>query len=214
ARIRNIILESIEKKGLAGSSIEVLKAMMLLRQLSNHPLMTDQNYQGDSGKFEEVLRNIQNLVEEKNKVLVFSSFVKHLNLFANKFNELGIRYTMLTGSTMNREKVIHDFKDNANNRIFLISVKAGGVGLNLTEADYVFILDPWWNPAVEQQAISRSHRIGQSKNVIAYKFITKDSIEEKIMKLQEQKLQLAESFAPSNNPLKDISEEEITDLFA
>lgn len=212
-RIRQIIMESIEKKGIGNSSIEVLKAMMHLRQLSNHPVMTDENYKGDSGKFDEILRNIQNLVEEKNKVLVFSSFVKHLNLFANKFNEMGIPYAMLTGSTTNREKAINEFKDNADTRIFLISIKAGGVGLNLTEADYVFLLDPWWNPAVEQQAISRSHRIGQFKNVIAYKFITKDSIEEKILKLQQHKLQLAETFVPSNNPLKDINKEDIVKLF-
>jgi SNF2 family DNA or RNA helicase len=212
-RIRNILLESIETKGIGNSSIEVLKAMMHLRQLSNHPLMTDNTYQGDSGKFDEVLRSIQNLVEEKNKVLVFSSFVKHLTLFANKFDELGIQYAMLTGATSHREKVDKDFKDNADTRIFLISIKAGGVGLNLTEADYVFLLDPWWNPAIEQQAISRSHRIGQSKNVIAYKFITKDSIEEKILKLQEHKLLLAKTFVPSNNPLKDISKEEIVELF-
>ena len=213
ARIRHIIFESIEKKGIGNSSIEVLKAMMHLRQLSNHPLMTDDAYTGDSGKFDEVLRNIQNLVDEKNKVLVFSSFVKHLNLFAKKFDELGIPYAMLTGSTTNREKAVDEFKDNVNTRIFLISIKAGGVGLNLTEADYVFILDPWWNPAVEQQAISRAHRIGQFKNVIAYKFITKDSIEEKILKLQEHKLQLAETFVPSNNPLKDINKEDIVKLF-
>jgi SNF2 family DNA or RNA helicase len=212
-RIRQIILESIEKKGIGNSSIEVLKAMMHLRQLSNHPLMTDDTYKGDSGKFDEVLRNIQNLIEEKNKVLVFSSFVKHLNLFAKKFNEMSIPYAMLTGSTTNREKAINEFKDNAETRIFLISIKAGGVGLNLTEADYVFLLDPWWNPAVEQQAISRSHRIGQFKNVIAYKFITKDSIEEKILKLQEHKLQLAETFVPSNNPLKDINKEDVVKLF-
>ena len=212
-RIRQIIFESIEKKGIGNSSIEVLKAMMHLRQLSNHPLMTDDTYKGDSGKFDEVLRSIQNLVEEKNKVLVFSSFVKHLNLFANKFDELGIPYAMLTGSTTNREKAVDEFKDNADTRIFLISIKAGGVGLNLTEADYVFLLDPWWNPAVEQQAISRAHRIGQFKNVIAYKFITKDSIEEKILKLQEHKLQLAETFVPSNNPLKDINKEDIVKLF-
>ena len=212
-RIRQIIFESIEKKGIENSSIEVLKAMMHLRQLSNHPLMTDIAYKGDSGKFDEVLRNIQNLVDEKNKVLVFSSFVKHLNLFANKFDEMGIPYSMLTGSTTNREKAVDEFKDNEDTRIFLISIKAGGVGLNLTEADYVFILDPWWNPAVEQQAISRAHRIGQFKNVIAYKFITKDSIEEKILKLQGHKLQLAETFVPSNNPLKDINKEDIVKLF-
>ena len=212
-RIRHIVLDSIEKKGIGNSSIEVLKAMMHLRQLSNHPLMTDAAYTGDSGKFNEILRSIQNLVAEKNKVLVFSSFVKHLNLFAAKFDELGIKYAKLTGATTNREKAVDEFKENEDTRIFLISIKAGGTGLNLTEADYVFLLDPWWNPAVEQQAISRAHRIGQFKNVIAYKFITKDSIEEKILKLQQQKLLLAETFIPSNNPLKDINKEDIVELF-
>ncbi len=212
-QIRRKILENIETKGLGNSSIDILRAMMRLRQLANHPLMTDDNYEGDSGKFEEVLRSIHNIVEEKNKVLVFSSFVKHLNLFVKYFDSVGINYSMLTGSTKDRESVINEFKKDPNMQVFLISIKAGGVGLNLTEADYVFLLDPWWNPAVEQQAISRAHRIGQDKNVFSYKFISKDTIEEKILKLQEKKRELADTFVPSNNPLKDINKDEIIELF-
>lgn len=212
-QIRRQVLENIEKNGLGNSSIEILRAMMRLRQLSNHPIMMDDSYDGDSGKFDEVLRSIHNIVEEKNKVLVFSSFVKHLNIFAKHFESVGINYSMLTGSTKDREAVVNSFKNDQDTHVFLISIKAGGVGLNLTEADYVFLLDPWWNPAVEQQAISRAHRIGQSKNVFAYKFISKDTIEEKILKLQEKKKMLADTFVSSNNPLKDINKEEIVELF-
>lgn len=120
---------------------------------------------------------------------------------------------MLTGQTANRSEVISRFQEDAENHIFLISMKAGGVGLNLTSAGYVFIIDPWWNPAVENQAISRAHRIGQNKPVFVYRFITQGSIEEKIQQLQKRKSSLAEKFINSNNPLQEISREEIMNLF-
>lgn len=120
---------------------------------------------------------------------------------------------MLTGQTTKREKVIREFQQDEDNRIFLISLKAGGVGLNLTEADYVFIIDPWWNPAAENQAINRVHRIGQDKHVFVYRFITENSIEEKIQKLKERKSSLADKFINSNNPFEKISKEEIVELF-
>src|SRR5690606_10288800 len=120
-------------------------------------------------------------------------FVKQLDLYRNYFEENNIAYSYLDGSTQQRGKVVEEFKNDETIQVFLISIKAGGVGLNLTEADYVFILDPWWNPAVEQQAIDRSHRIGQTKNVFIYKFITKDTVEEKILALQNRKLSVAKS---------------------
>jgi SNF2 family DNA or RNA helicase len=119
---------------------------------------------------------------------------------------------MLTGQTIQRETEIKKFQEDPENRIFLISLKAGGTGLNLTAADYVFIIDPWWNPAAEMQAINRAHRIGQDKKVFVYRFITEGSIEEKIQSLQKRKWSLAEKFIHSNKPFKIITKEEIMNL--
>ena len=119
---------------------------------------------------------------------------------------------MLTGETRNREEVVNDFQNNTENRFFLISLKAGGLGLNLTAADYVFLLDPWWNPASEMQAINRAHRIGQKNKVFVYRFISAETIEEKIIKLQERKSELAEIFINNNNPFKSLSREHILEL--
>ena len=128
------------------------------------------------------------------KTLLFSSFVKHLDLFKHHFEQNKQGFSRLTGELTQkaRKQQIDQFENNAAIQSFLISIKAGGTGLNLTAADYVFILDPWWNPSIERQAIARAHRIGQTKRVFAIKFITKDSIEEKILKLQERKSKLAE----------------------
>ncbi|MCF8381402.1 MAG: DEAD/DEAH box helicase [Bacteroidales bacterium] len=211
--IRNAIFEQIEKEGVEKSSIIVLQGLTRLRQISNHPKMVDENYLESSGKFEEIIRNTEDVISRGHKVLIFSSFVKHLNLLKENLETEGIEHTMLTGETTNREDIVKAFQENENCKVFLISLKAGGVGLNLTAADYVFILDPWWNPASEEQAISRAHRIGQVNNVFVYRFISANSIEEKILKLQEKKSQLADSFIHSNNPMKDISKEELEGLF-
>jgi SNF2 family DNA or RNA helicase len=175
--------------------------------------MVDKGYTGDSGKFDEVCESIENMILENHKVLIFSSFVKHLELFRSYFERNNIRYAMLTGETRNREEVVHNFQCNGDNRFFLISLKAGGVGLNLTAADYVFVLDPWWNPAAEMQAINRAHRIGQTNKVFVYRFISAETVEEKIMKLQERKSELADVFINNNNPFKALSRENILDLF-
>jgi SNF2 family DNA or RNA helicase len=147
---------------------------------------------------------------------VFSSFVKHLNLFRDRLEEDGIGYAYLTGSrnSQQRQKAVREFQTQGNCPLFLISLKAGGVGLNLTAADYVFILDPWWNPAAEMQALNRAHRIGQGESVFVYRFISNDSIEEKIQRLQERKRELAETFVTSNNPLKTLNHEELLELFS
>ncbi len=211
--IRNAILSNIESEGIGKSSIIVLQGLTKLRQLANHPGLLENDFEESSGKFDEIFRMLQNLVAEKHKVLIFSSFVKHLELIQTKIEEENWKFTKLTGQTTKREKVIKEFQDDAENRIFLISLKAGGVGLNLTEADYVFIIDPWWNPAAENQAINRAHRIGQDKHVFVYRFITENSIEEKIQKLKERKSSLADMFINSNNPFKKITKEEIVELF-
>jgi len=181
--------------------------------MANHPKLADADYQHSSGKFEEIIRVAQTLREEGHKTLIFSSFVKHLLLVANHFDMEGIPYSLLTGATTNREMVVKKFQQEPTHQFFLISLKAGGTGLNLTEADYVMLLDPWWNPAAEMQAINRTHRIGQDKKVIAYKFITTGTIEEKMLILQQRKQTLSDTFLPSGNPLKDMSREEIEDLF-
>jgi len=210
--VRNSILKSIESEGMEKSAIVVLQGLMRLRQISNHPVMTFEDYSSDSGKFETVLQDIESVISEGHKILIFSSFVKHLNLYADALNIKGIRYALLTGASTNREKIVNSFQNDPDNRVFLISLKAGGTGLNLTAADYVFILDPWWNPASEMQAMSRAHRIGQDKSVFIYRYISTNSIEEKIVRLQEKKSKLADTFISSNNPLKDIDIQDILKL--
>ena len=210
--VRNSILKNIETAGKEKSAIIVLQGLMKLRQLSNHPVMAYEDYKFGSGKFETVLHNMESVVSEGHKILVFSSFVKHLDLYAEVFRKNRTRFSILTGSSINREKIVNEFQLEPDNKIFLISLKAGGVGLNLTAADYVFILDPWWNPAAELQALSRAHRIGQDKSVFVYRYISSDSIEEKIVRLQEKKSKLADTFIHSNNPLKDIDLSQILDI--
>lgn len=212
--IRNAILENIETNGLKKSALVVLQGLTKLRQLANHPSMVIRDTTAESGKFDEIYRCLKNLVAEKHKVLVFSSFVKHLQLLQDKIESKNWKYSLLTGKTTDRKEVINQFQDDPENHIFLISLKAGGVGLNLTSADYVFIIDPWWNPAAEIQAINRAHRIGQDKKVFVYRFITEDSIEEKIQTLKSKKSALAEKFISSNNPISAISEEDILNLFS
>lgn len=212
--IRNAILKNIESNGLKKSALVVLQGLTRLRQLANHPVLVTKETNMDSGKFDEIYRCLKSLLAENHKVLIFSSFVKHLELLQAKIESKNWKYSMLTGKTTDRQEVIHQFQDDPDNHIFLISLKAGGVGLNLTSADYVFIIDPWWNPAAENQAINRAHRIGQDKKVFVYRFITEDSIEEKIQILKSKKSALAEKFISSNNPLDVVNEEEIMSLFS
>jgi superfamily II DNA or RNA helicase len=213
---RNSILENLEESGLERTSIMVLQALTRLRQIANHPALLEDYPEIDSGKFHEVCRDISSVVAEGHKVLVFSSFVKHLDLLRSHLEGAGIGFAYLTGSRnqRQREEAVKMFQNKQSCSIFLISLKAGGVGLNLTAADYVFILDPWWNPASEMQALNRAHRIGQENRVFVYRFISNNTIEEKIQKLQERKRELAETFVTSNNPLRTLSEKELMELFA
>jgi superfamily II DNA or RNA helicase len=212
---RNSILENLEEAGLDKTSMMVLQALTRLRQVANHPALLEDYPEVDSGKFHEVCRDIGSVVSEGHKVLVFSSFVKHLDLLKAYLEDQGIHFAYLTGSRnqRQREEAVREFQHNKDCPLFLISLKAGGVGLNLTAADYVFILDPWWNPAAEMQALNRAHRIGQENRVFVYRFISNGSIEEKIQKLQERKKELAETFVTSNNPLRSLSEKEMLELF-
>jgi superfamily II DNA or RNA helicase len=210
---RNELLRSIEDGTYAKTQIQVLQGLIKLRQIANHPSMIDAEYEGDSGKFENVVHTLANVLDGGHKVLIFSQFVKQLTIYRNHFDKEGIPYVYLDGSTQNRGDVVKQFQEDTSTRVFLISIKAGGVGLNLTEADYVFILDPWWNPAVEQQAIDRTHRIGQTKNVFIYKFITKDTVEEKILALQQRKLSVARALITTEDSfIKSLSADDIKEI--
>ncbi len=173
-----------------------LQALTRLRQLANHPALTDSGYSGGSGKFDDVLAQWETLRRAGHKVLFFSSFEQHLQLFRRVFDEKGWPYAWLTGETAaaKRGAVIERFQSDRQTQAFFMTIKAGGVGLNLTAADYVFLLDPWWNPAVEEQAIARAYRIGQTRPVTALRFIAHETIEEKIRQLQERKKQLGADF--------------------
>jgi len=209
---RQNLIANLDPNGFSRNRMKIFQGLIRLRQAACHPALFNDGFTGRSGKFEEVVRMIDNVVSEGHKVLVFSSFVKHLRLVEKEINAHEIPYLMLTGSSLNREELVKNFQHNDKIKVFLISLKAGGFGLNLTAADYVFLLDPWWNPASENQALDRAHRMGQDRKVFAYRFITSGSIEEKIMELQERKSKLADTFINSNNPLKDLNRELLDEL--
>ena len=212
---RNALLLNLEDGTFKKSQIQVLQGLTKLRQIANHPRMIDEGYAGDSGKFENVIHTLENVLSRGHKVLVFSQFVKHLDIYRKYFDAEKTPYAYLDGATAKRGEVVKEFQSNKDIKLFLISIKAGGVGLNLTEADYVFILDPWWNPAVEQQAIDRTHRIGQNKNVFIYKFITKDTVEEKILALQNRKRKVAESLITTEESfVKSLTARDIEDILS
>ncbi|MDC0584348.1 DEAD/DEAH box helicase [Bacteroidales bacterium] len=211
--VRNQILDDINTIGIDQSAFMILQALTTLRQMANHPVLVDDEFYHKSGKVEEVIRNIEQIKKDGHKILIFSSFVKYLNLIEDIFNKRNYKYSKLVGHTKDRGAAVKEFQENDDVQIFLISIKAGGVGLNLTAADYVFILDPWWNPAVEAQAISRAHRIGQENKVFVYRFISKGTIEEKIQRLQAKKAALASELVNSNNPLKAFDKDALMNLF-
>jgi SNF2 family DNA or RNA helicase len=188
----------------------LLQGLTKLRQIANHPKMVDQEYTGDAGKMDAVTRMILSAISENHKILVFSQFVKHLTIISDFLKENNIDFAYLDGSTKDRQAQVERFQNEDDLKLFLISLKAGGLGLNLTKAEYVFLLDPWWNPAVEQQAIDRAHRIGQENKVFIYKFITKNTVEEKILKLQQHKLKLSTDLITTEESfVKDLSKEDI-----
>ena len=214
SQYRNQILESIEEKGVNGSQILLLQGLTKLRQIANHPKMVDENYEHSSGKMEDILHMMNSALGDDHKILIFSQFVKHLSIFREYLDKEKIKYAYLDGSTKDRQGQVEDFQHTEDIRIFLISLKAGGVGLNLTSADYVFILDPWWNPAIEAQAIDRAYRIGQKNKVFTYKFITKNTVEEKILNMQRGKQKLANDLITTEESfVKKLSKEDIKTIF-
>ena len=212
---RDSIMEEIESKGINKSKFRVLEGLTKLRQISCHPQLVDNKYIDTSGKFDALMEMVEEIVSEKHKVLIFSQFVQMLHIIRRQFDTDTIPYSYLDGSTKDREAPVREFQENENVQIFLISLKAGGTGLNLTAADYVIHYDPWWNPAVEMQATDRAYRIGQTRKVFAYKLISKDSVEEKIVKLQNKKRELVESLiSTEENIFKSLSKDDVLDLFS
>ncbi|MBL7834497.1 MAG: ATP-dependent helicase [Cyclobacteriaceae bacterium] len=215
AYYRGKILDLIDKEGMGNSRFMILEGLTKLRQLANHPKMIEPSYAGDSGKLEDITHMLENAMAEDHKVLVFSQFVKHLNLIQQYLKANKITYAYLDGGSTDRKEQVEKFNKDPKTKAFLISIKAGGLGLNLTEADYVFILDPWWNPAVEAQAVDRAHRIGQKRKVFTYKFITRNSVEEKILQLQQKKLKLTnELIVTEESIMKQLTREDISQMLA
>ncbi|HEX6332683.1 MAG TPA: SNF2-related protein, partial [Flavisolibacter sp.] len=215
---RSRIMGTIEEQGIQKSQLTILQGLMKLRQICDSPaiLNEEEQFPNHSIKLDELAREITENIGN-HKALIFSQFLGMLALIREKLSSLGVKYEYFDGSTSapDREKAIQSFQRDDEVRVFLISLKAGGVGLNLTAADYVYIVDPWWNPAVEQQAIDRTHRIGQTKNIFAYRMICKDTIEDKIMQLQEKKRLLAkELIADDATFVKALSREDVEYLFS
>jgi SNF2 family DNA or RNA helicase len=210
---REKIVKEMTIPGLKNQQFTLLRGLTQLRQIANHPKLTDKEYKGDSGKLEDVIHMLHATASEGHKVLVFSQFVRHLAIVKEYLESENIKYAYLDGTTKDRQGQVRIFQEKEEVKIFLISLKAGGVGLNLTKAEYVFLLDPWWNPAVEAQAIDRAHRIGQENKVIIYKFITHNTVEEKIMALQERKMALAgELISTEESFMKSLNKEDIEAL--
>ena len=173
----------------------------------------DSEYAGDSGKLEDVIHMLNNAISKGHKILVFSQFVKHLSLLKTYLLNNQVPFSYLDGSTKDRQQQVNNFQTQKHVKVFLISLKAGGLGLNLTKADYVFLLDPWWNPAIEAQAIDRAHRIGQENRVFTYKFISKGTVEEKILALQKNKIKLAQNLITIDEGfVKTLSKDDIESL--
>ena len=215
---RNQILGTIETQGIQKSQLTILQGLMKLRQICDSPaiLNEQEKFENHSIKLDELAREITENIGD-HKALIFSQFLGMLALIKAKLEELGVKYEYFDGSTAapDRQKAIESFQNNDEVRVFLISLKAGGVGLNLTAADYVYIVDPWWNPAVEQQAIDRTHRIGQTKNIFAYRMICKDTIEDKILLLQEKKRALAKDIISDDASfVKALTREDVEYLFS
>ncbi|MFI5186220.1 MAG: SNF2-related protein [Chitinophagales bacterium] len=215
---RNQILGTIEAQGIQRSQLTILQGLMKLRQICDSPAILNEveKFENHSIKLEELTREITENIGN-HKALIFSQFLGMLALIKHKLTELDVKFEYFDGSTSapDREKAIQSFQNDESVRVFLISLKAGGVGLNLTAADYVYIVDPWWNPAVEQQAIDRTHRIGQTKNIFAYRMICKDTIEDKILQLQDKKRMLAkELIADDATFVKTLSREDVEYLFS
>jgi hypothetical protein len=211
---RGALLDRIEHDGIEKSKIHILEALLRLRQAAIHPGLVDPARAGDpSAKMDMLLPQLSEVLEEGHKALVFSQFTSMLGILRRRLDEEKIRYEYLDGQTRDREAPVDRFQGDPDSRLFLISLKAGGLGLNLTAAEYVYLLDPWWNPAVEAQAVDRTHRIGQTQSVFAYRLIAKDTVEEKVLELQQTKRDIADAIITQDNSLlRNLSREDLAIL--
>src|SRR5262249_41182934 len=199
------------------SKIEVLEALLRLRQAACHPGLIDPTLAAESSaKLDMLLPQIAEVLEEGHKALVFSQFTSFLSIVRDRLDQAKVVYEYLDGPTRNRAERVERFQTDPSVGIFLISLKAGGLGLNLTAAEYVYLLDPWWNPAVEAQAIDRSHRIGQTQHVFAYRLICRDTVEGKILELQQKKRDLADAILNADNKgvIQNLTREDLEFLLS
>lgn len=212
---RSMLVGMIEQEGMNDARMRILEGLLRLRQICNHPKLIDSQFHGESAKFILLFETLETLLCEGHKALVFSQFVEMLKLVRREMDLRQIQYTYLDGQTRNRQERVDTFQADANIPFFLISLRAGGVGLNLTAADYVIHIDPWWNPAVEMQAADRTHRIGQVKPVFVYKLIVRDSVEEKILQLQDRKKNLVDQLITTDSSFfKSLDVDDIKVLFS
>jgi len=208
---RASLLEQVGRIGINRAKIQILEALLRLRQTACHPaLVTGGNGDEPSAKLDVLMPQLGEVTEEGHKALVFSQFTSFLAIVRRRLDLEGIDYEYLDGKTSRRDLAVERFQNDPKCKLFLISLKAGGQGLNLTAAEYVFLLDPWWNPAVEAQAIDRAHRIGQAQRVFAYRLITRDTVEEKVLALQATKRELADAILNADNSLiRNITGEDL-----
>lgn len=216
AQAKQEVSLEIKKNGFESSQIKILALLMRLRQICCHPSLFIDNYKGESSKLNQCMQITKDAVEGGHKILLFSGYTSMFNILEKELKKEGIEYFKLTGQTKvsDRIKLVEEFNENDKIKVFLISLKAGGTGLNLTGADMVIHYDPWWNISAENQATDRTYRIGQKKNVQVYKLITKNSIEERIYELQQKKEKLIDSMLSTKETfINKLSKEEIMELF-
>lgn len=216
AYYRRSLLERVDREGLGKNKMQILEALLRLRQASLHPGLIDEKRADEpSAKLDVLLPQLAEVIDEGHKALVFSQFTSMLALLRRQLDREKITYEYLDGQTRDREARVQRFQSDENCKLFLISLKAGGLGLNLTAADYVFLLDPWWNPAIEAQAIDRTHRIGQTRHVYACRLIARDTVEEKVVALQKTKRDLADAIISADNSLiRDLGREDLEMLLS
>jgi len=217
-KLKEQVLQDVDEKGIGQSQISILDALLKLRQICCHPRLLKLDMPGfnanlSSGKFEAFKDLVTSIIDDGHKVLVFSQFVQMLHIIRNWLHMVEIPFCYLDGTSKDRFEQVDKFNNTPEIPIFLISLKAGGTGLNLTSADYVIHYDPWWNPAVEDQATDRTHRIGQTRQVFAYKMICENTVEEKILKLQESKKGIADSIIPGQSAWKSLTRSDLEMLF-
>jgi superfamily II DNA or RNA helicase len=213
---RSTLLKRIEQEGMEKSSIHILEALLRLRQAAIHPGLIDRaRAEEPSAKLDMLMPQLAEVLEEGHKALVFSQFTSMLGILSRRLEKATIAFEYLDGQTRDRAAPVERFQNNPDSRLFLISLKAGGLGLNLTAAEYVYLLDPWWNPAVEAQAVDRTHRIGQTRSVFAYRLIARDTVEEKVLALQNAKREIADAIINQDNSLmRNLRPEDLTILLS